>query len=562
MNRSYLLLTCILSFCSISYELLFANTLAIMSGNVVLWHSLTIGIYIAGLGLGTFRSVGIILPGKRLVRVELFLCLIGALSVGSIYFFTAIYETAIAIAKAGYIADFSTFIALKTQLRALYFIICESLVFAVGYLSGFELPLILSMASANSNLNTTDESTENKFIAFNYFGTLVGTLVFAYFLIPMIDALYTSLVVASINLLACIWIMFSFKIQINKRTKVMLVSFSILLSTAFTYAKDFEQVFLRVYYRAGTKFIDGDQHDFKSWWKNTMSEGEVVRIKTLYQYIDYFHVSWKGKDEFILMINTNFQFSSLNEKVYHEGFAHIPVLITGQEPVDVLVLGAGDGLLLRELKKYKSIKSMTHVELDPEMHELSKTNELISSLNQEALSDPTIKTVIGDAFQFLRKSTKKYDAIFIDFPYPQDYNVTKLFSYEFYTFVMRNLTPDGYAVIDVPLRIKEGKVATRTRSLIETESQFSNEDFERNSIVMSTVAKAGFNIRIPYIVGKESFLLLTNTNKQLHYDLFGKLSDRYPSLTNDALSLINRQHFPHEIDDEYINSVFHPQLVD
>lgn len=562
MKKNYLLLTCILSFCSISYELLFANTLAIMSGNVVLWHSLTIGIYIAGLGLGTFRSIEIVLPRKKLIRVELLLCLIGAISVGSIYFITAIYETTLSIAKAGYIADYSTYITLKTQIRALYFILCESLVFAVGYLSGFELPLIMAMASSDLSQDKLDENNENQFIAFNYFGTLIGTLVFAYLLIPQIDALYTSLVVASINLLACLWLVLAFKVQSEKRIKAAIMVFGVLLSFSFVYAKQFEQIFLRVYYRAGTTFIDDDRHDLKSWWKFTMDKGDVVRLKTLYQYIDYFNVSWKGNDEFILMINTNFQFSSLNERYYHEGFAHIPVLITGKEPINVLVLGAGDGLLLRELKKYDSIKSMTHVELDPQMHELSKNNEVISALNEGALTDPSIETVFTDAFQFLRKSTKKYDAIFIDFPYPQDYNVSKLFSYEFYTFVRRNLTPNGYAVFDVPLRTKEGSTASESRRLIELHSTFTDSDFERNSIVMSTVAKAGFKIRIPYLVGKETFLLMTNTEEQLNYDLFGKLSDRYPTLDNDALSLINRQYFPHVIADEYVNSVFHPILVD
>ena len=133
-------------------------------------------------------------------------------------------------------------------MRGLYFIICESLVFAVGYLSGFELPLIMAMASSDLNQKTLDESNENQFIAFNYFGTLIGTLVFAYLLIPIIDALYTSLVVASINLLACLWLVFSFRVQIEKRIKGTLILFSVLLFVSFFYAKTFEQIFLRVYY--------------------------------------------------------------------------------------------------------------------------------------------------------------------------------------------------------------------------------------------------------------------------------------------------------------------------
>lgn len=558
MKKDYIILTCLLSFCSISYELLFANTLAILAGDIVLWHSLTIGIYVAGLGLGTFRSTNVVFPQRKLISIELTLCLIGAISVASIYFLSAIYETAIAVAKAGYIADFATFVTLKTQLRVLYFILCESLVFAVGYLSGFELPLIMNMA-ASDNLKS---KSSNILIASNYFGTLIGTLVFAYILIPQFDALYSSLIVSLTNFLACLWLCKKSTLPITKQVKTSIVVFSFFLIFCFSYTAKFEQNFLRVYYRAGTTYLNDTKKDWATWWDSAMEKGDVVRIKTLYQYIDYFHVGWKGRDEFILMINTNFQFSSINEKVYHEAFVHIPMMITQMKPENVLVLGAGDGLLLRELRKYKDIKSITHIELDEKMVDLAKNHPFISKLNEGSLSDPTIKRIIGDAFQFLRKTNEKFDAVFIDFPYPQDYNVSKLFSVEFYTFVKRALSKNGFAVIDVPLRNKEGKGPSTNRHMIEVESAFSDRDFERNSIVMSTVSKAGFSIRVPYLVGKETFLIMTNLDSDLRYDLFGNTSSMYPSLDNEALSLINRQYFPHDIDDSYINSVFHPQLVD
>ena len=557
-KRELIILSCLLSFCSISYELLFANALAIFAGNIVWWHSVTIGIYVAGLGFGTFKSGKVLFPVKKLVSVELKLSLIGALSVASIYLFTATYETMMAIAKVGYITDYAMFVTLKTQVKMLYFILCQSLVFGVGYLSGFELPLLISL---HSSKDSSDQSI-NRLIAANYFGTLFGTLVFAYFLIPQLDTLYSSLVVASLNLLICIWITYKSKKLIASKVYIAISSMCLLLAIGFVGAKKFEQLFLRVYYRAGTAFLSEDNHGLKSWWDLTMEKGDITRIKTLYQYIDYFKLDWKGQEEFLLMINTNFQFNSSNERSYHEAFAHIPLLISGLSPSNVLILGAGDGLLLRELKKYDFIDNITHVELDEEIVELSKNHPYISKLNEGVLEDPKVNRIIGDAFQFLRKTDEKFDAIFIDFPYPQDYNVAKLFSVEFYKFVKRTLKPDGFAVFDVPLRLKEGKTSDINRRFVELQSNFSDSDFKRNSVVLSTVAKAGFKTRIPYLVGKETFLFMTNTDSKLNYDLYNKTSELYSTLDNDILSLINRQYFPHEVSDEYINSIFHPQIID
>tara|TARA_R110000868_G_scaffold103710_5_gene285448 strand:+ start:17894 stop:19573 length:1680 start_codon:yes stop_codon:yes gene_type:complete len=557
-KRELIILSCLLSFCSISYELLFANALAIMAGNIVWWHSVTIGIYVAGLGFGTFKSTKTLFPVKKLVSIELKLSIIGALSVASIYCFSAVYETLMSIAKVGYITDYAMFVTLKTQVKMLYFIMCQSLVFSVGYFSGFELPLLIS-------LNSSDEQSNfsvNRLIAANYFGTLIGTLTFAYFLIPKLDTLYSSLVVASLNLLICLWISLKSKRLVSSKVFAAITGVALMLSVGFLGAKKFEQTFLRVYYRAGTTFLSEANHDLKSWWNLTMEDGDVTRIKTLYQYIDYFNLSWKGEDEFLLMINTNFQFNSSTERSYHEAFAHIPLLISGSEPQKILVLGAGDGLLLRELKKYPAITDITHVELDEEIVELSKNHPAISELNEGVLSDPTIKRIIGDAFQFLRKTEETFDAIYIDFPYPQDYNVAKLFSVEFYKFVKRTLREDGFAVIDVPLRLKEGKTDEVNRRFVELQSNFSDNDFRRNSVVLSTVEKAGFNTRIPYLVGKETFLFMTNSKSKLNYDLFGKTSPLYPTLDNDSLSLINRQYFPHEISNDFINSIFHPQIVE
>lgn len=66
-----LLITSILAFCSIVYELLLSNTLAVVTGSYVWWQTLTVAIFIGGLGLGAYLSEKIKNHYQVMVRVEL-----------------------------------------------------------------------------------------------------------------------------------------------------------------------------------------------------------------------------------------------------------------------------------------------------------------------------------------------------------------------------------------------------------------------------------------------------------------------------------------------------------
>lgn len=554
MRTQLLILTSILAFCSIAYELLFANSLALLAGGTVWWHSLTIGIYIGGLGLGTFRAGKSLFPARDLIRIELILSIIGMSSAFVVYAASGLFETANSVAMAGYSYDFSSYIRLHTTLKILFFVVTQSLVFLVGYLSGFEVPLLIRLAGEDGKIN--------RLLAANYIGTLIGTLAFAYILLPRLDVLYSALCVGAINLAVCLWIIKRYVNNISFRLKLGATFALCYLLLLGVNARSYEQAFLQVYYRAGNAFVEGGQASLSELWRKIKKEGDVVRMKSLYQYIDYFNISWKGRKEFILTLDTNFQFSSRNEAVYHESFVHIPILATKTVPENVLVLGAGDGLLVRELLKYPGVKKIKQVELDEEMVELAKTHPLISKLNEDSFADPRLELVIGDAFQYLRRANESYDAVFVDFPYPKNYNLAKLFSVEFYGFVRRVLKPEGFMVIDAPLRQKNNSKSRRNRQLLELEMAFLPKDKITNSMILSTVHSAGFKTFFPYVVGNESFLLATSRNEPLSYDLTKSSTEIIKNLDSSDLEKIGEQYFPYDIEQRYVNSVFHPILVD
>jgi hypothetical protein len=129
---------------------------------------------------------------------------------------------------------------------------------------------------------------------------------------------------------------------------------------------------------------------------------------------------------------------------------HGAVDLLRREPGRVLILGGGDGLLLPELLKYHSVQTIDLVELDPAMLDLARHDPELLLLNQDSVADPRVKTHVEDAFQFVRAPHPPYDLILIDLPYPRSYELSPLFSREFYTFVRARLAGDGLMAMDFP----------------------------------------------------------------------------------------------------------------
>jgi spermidine synthase len=179
-----------------------------------------------------------------------------------------------------------------------------------------------------------------------------------------------------------------------------------------------------------------------------------TRRRTAYQWIDLvpenFSARVQGPNPYLLFLNRNLQFSAESFKRYHQSMVHGAVDLLRREPSRVLILGGGDGLLLPELLKYRSIESIDLVELDPAMLELARHDPELLLLNQGSLADPRVNVHVEDAFQFVRLVHFPYDLILIDLPYPRSYELSPLFSREFYAFVHARLAGDGLMAMDFP----------------------------------------------------------------------------------------------------------------
>jgi spermidine synthase len=136
----------------------------------------------------------------------------------------------------------------------------------------------------------------------------------------------------------------------------------------------------------------------------------------------------------------------VDEYRYHETLVHPPLLFAEQmrkKDLKILLLGAGDGLAVREIIKHPSVSSITVVDLDPAIIDLAKTNPYLHALNRDSLNEPRVRIVIGDANGFLQKREHLYDVIIADLPDPNNTDLSRLYSREFFRLVRMNLISGG-----------------------------------------------------------------------------------------------------------------------
>ena len=118
-----------------------------------------------------------------------------------------------------------------------------------------------------------------------------------------------------------------------------------------------------------------------------------------------------------------------------------------KDPRDILVLGGGDGMAVRELLKYPSVRKITLVDLDRRMTELFSHEGLLASLNKHSLSDRRVSIVNQDAFVWLRSEPGQFDFVVVDFPDPSNYSLGKLYTDTFYRALKKVLKPEGLVVV-------------------------------------------------------------------------------------------------------------------
>ena len=397
MSKKYRLLmltTLIISGCSMCYELIISAVSSYLLGNSTLQYSITIGLYMAALGFGSYISKFF---KKNLfnvfVTIELSIGIVGGVS-SLLLFLSNIY-----------ISNYAVVMYLE--------------IIVIGTLAGAEIPIMTRIIEADeNNLSVTLSSI----FSFDYIGGLLGSIAFPLLLLPKLGFFATSFLCGLLNIIAAFLILWRFGENV-----VHIRVYRILA------------VFIAAFMVTGMVFADNISEEIEG---GLYRDQIIYMEQTEYQKI----VVTKHRDDVRLYIDGNCQFSTADEYRYHEALVHIPMSEL-KDRSKVLILGGGDGLAVREVLKYEEVKEIDLVDLDAEMSRICSTNENISSVNQTSLKSDKLTIHTKDAYEYLESCKEQYDLIIVDLPDPNCESLNKLYSNVFYRMCGNRLKDTGVMVV-------------------------------------------------------------------------------------------------------------------
>jgi spermidine synthase len=144
----------------------------------------------------------------------------------------------------------------------------------------------------------------------------------------------------------------------------------------------------------------------------------------------------------LLALDGFFQTNEVDEFVYHEMGAHVP-LFTHPDPKRVLVVGGGDGGMVREVAKHPGVEHIDLVEIDGRVIETSK--QYFPQIAVALTGNPKVHVHVADGIRWVAEREAEYDVIIIDSSEPVGPG-EGLFTPEFYANVFKALTGDGLMV--------------------------------------------------------------------------------------------------------------------
>ena len=381
--------------CGLAYELIMGALGSYLLGDSVLQFSTVIGSYLCAMGLGAHAAKWI--PDGKLaekfVDVELAVGLLGgasSLALMLVYFY------------------------FPPSFRSCLY----AWVFCIGALVGMEVPIVMRLLHQNG---AGLAELVSRVLSFDYLGALFVSLMFPLVMMPALGLWRSALAFGLSNVgIAALTARRCGEGSFGKKRQLLAAGCAAALGLMAWQSEN----------------IAGRAQ--KGLYGSTVLVSKSSRYQNL--------LVTKEKDNIRLFINGNLQFSSKDEKRYHEALVH-PAMKSVPYAKRVLVLGGGDGLAVREILRYPSVERVDLVDLDGQMTALFRDNELLRGLNGGALSDPRVRIVNEDAASFLKASGEFWDVMVIDFPDPSNYALGKLYSVPFYELVKERLAQKGAAVV-------------------------------------------------------------------------------------------------------------------
>jgi spermidine synthase len=275
----------------------------------------------------------------------------------------------------------------------------------IGTLIGMEIPLMQKIMQDETHEDI--QVIASRVMMADYFGSLCAFILFSSQLLHVLGVSWTALSSALLNF--SIALLVSFKKKCPPLGRYACLGFTPLLIIFSTQLDSImeqgEQGLYRhkIIWREQTPYqnivlvdqnlMGGPHYEEARYQKWQSQMDEIFSFDT-----QQGKASLASKNEhYSLFINGGLQFNSLDEGAYHEHLVH-PLMALVPQAKHILIMGAGDGLAIRELLKYPQIEQIELVELDPAMTHAFSTHPILVKLNQGSLLNPKVHITNQDAW--------------------------------------------------------------------------------------------------------------------------------------------------------------------
>jgi|GEM_PF-605024 len=502
-RRLLLALTFVVAFCSIAYELVYSELLTVFYGGTVLRYSITIGLYLFSMGVGSFLSAHLDDPAGNFLRTEVYLALAGPAGAGFMIALNSFPDLTLTVGR----------LALKEPLTLA---LAHVPILVVGVLSGFEIPLLNELVEHREetlfaalgglyprrivrgalgvffSVSEAEGRSFSEVLGVDYLGGLAGTVVYALVLYPRYGLVVSVLVLGLLNGLAALaFAVWSARAPAARgadrsfslaRWRGVVLAGLVLTGTYGGLVANAGAVD-----RTVTGAYMGDR--IESEYQPGTADVTVTGFeRTRYQRITTYRRDVAGDPgtETCLRLDQAIQLCESWVDSYHAGLVDVPMsahlnrsgaLRGGDAAVDVLLVGGGDYIAVDRLRDYGV--SVDQVDIDGEFLDYSREESRFARYNDDAFEYDRLNTTVGDAYNYLRGSEERYDLILLDVPGARSDDALSLYSTEFYRLLRGHLTDRGV-------------VAT----WVYSKYWFS----QHHKVYTETVREAGFDRYLPYSV--------------------------------------------------------------
>src|ERR1700722_19012193 len=194
--------------------------------------------------------------------------------------------------------------------------------------------------------------------------------------------------------------------------------------------------------RAGEAMTDTwlDETVYPDWGQRFRFVRQLARVKSPFQDIAIFETDSHGR---MMTLDGIVQITERDEFVYQEMLTHVPLLAHGAAR-NVLIIGAGDGGVLKHVLMHKGVERAVMAEIDGEVIRLSK--EFLPGIGGEAWVNPRANVIVGDGIDYVGQAPDNaFDVVIVDSTDPIGVGEA-FFTDAFYRDASRILTPRGIIV--------------------------------------------------------------------------------------------------------------------